>query len=75
MQLSQKIQNDGTNCGVYCLKVRINLAAAYSYNNIMKMAEQLLIGDKKINEGRLLKMDLKKNRKEIGCLILANSGS
>ena len=22
VQLSQQIQNDGTNCGVYCLKVR-----------------------------------------------------
>ena len=26
VQLTQQVQNDGTNCGVYCLKVRIKLA-------------------------------------------------
>ena len=39
------------------------------------MAEQLLSGEKKINEERLLQMDLQKCRNEIGCLLLANSGS
>ena len=38
------------------------------------MAEQLLTGDKRINEDRLLQLDLHKYRKEIGCLLLGNSG-
>ena len=36
------------------------------------MAEQLLTSDKKINEGKLLQMDLQKYRIEIGCILLAN---
>ena len=38
------------------------------------MAEQLLTGNDQINEDRLLQLNLRKCRLEIGCLLLANSG-
>ena len=88
VQVQRRVQRDGHNCSVLCLKVCMHVAYNYLYTInfmhnvqlythnsliIMQIAEQLL-NFNDISEDTILRADMRKACEEIGIALLVNSG-